>query len=79
MRLPRILGRVAFLVAMLAAVAVPPWPGAGEAASHRELPMLSINLAADIADLFTFQSYESVRQGLSLEVLPAASRIAAQP
>src|SRR5712691_1448726 len=58
MRFPRVLGGIA-VVALAAALAVPPVARSTQAASHREAPLISMDPAADITDFFMFRSYET--------------------
>jgi hypothetical protein len=46
---------------MALALVVPPGPHAGDAASHREAPLISLDAPADITDFFMFRSYEPDR------------------
>jgi hypothetical protein len=49
------------LAAVTAVLLRGPSPEAGQAASHREAPLISLDPAADISDFFMFRSYEPGR------------------
>jgi len=46
-----------------------PSPEAGQAASHREAPLISLDPAADISDFFMFRSYEPGRDDRAVLVM----------
>ena len=72
MRAPRVLGGLA-VVALAAALVVPPNERATDAASHREAPLISLDPSADITDFFMFRSYEagnSDKVDLIMNVIP---------
>ncbi len=54
----RVLTRTALLLALVTVLVLPPWAQVGDAASHREAPVISMDPEADITDFFMFRSYE---------------------
>lgn len=57
----------------LVAMALAAIPGAGNAASHREAPLISLDPTADITDFFMFRSYEPGKDDkvvLIMDVIP---------
>ena len=74
----RYMRRIALIFALaLGAVAIATVgglaPDAGEAASHREAPAISLDAPADISDFFMFRSYEPGHEGnvvMIMDVIP---------
>ncbi|HEV8634571.1 MAG TPA: DUF4331 domain-containing protein [Chloroflexota bacterium] len=58
MPIARSFARTALLLLLVGVLVFPPWAGMLDAASHREAPLIAMDPAADITDVFFFRSYE---------------------
>ena len=62
-KLPALALLVAGSCALVLALGRGSGPGAAQAASHREAPLISLDAPADISDFFMFRSYEPGHEG----------------
>jgi hypothetical protein len=73
MPVTRLLTRGLLLTLLIGMLVFPPWLGLIGAASHREAPLIAMDPAADITDVFFFRSYEPGKEDkvvLMMDVFP---------
>jgi hypothetical protein len=73
MPIARTFARAVLLLFMVGVLVFPPWAGMSSAASHREAPLIAMDPAADITDVFFFRSYEPGKDDktiLMMDVFP---------